>query len=297
MGWRILYIEEAISVKLYLDNIRIEKETGFLTIPLLDIHTIVIDNQMISITIPLIVKCSEYNINLVVCSIEHMPKASVISFNGNYQTPLILKKQIMWDEITKQCLHKLLIKNKIENQTDLLKHYNKNSNSIAKMVELASSIEIGDVTNREGLTAKIYFRALFGSDFKRFDDDVINAGLNYGYAILRSQISKSIIAKGLHPSLGIIHKGANNFFNLSDDIIEVFRPIIDEYVYLNLVDAMFLTKQNRIELIRCTTKDCLIKNQRQSVFNTIEIYIEKIINVFETGDLSGYETVRLIYGV
>lgn len=297
MGWRILYIEEAISVKLYLDNIRIEKETGFLTIPLLDIHTIVIDNQMISITIPLIVKCSEYNINLVVCSIEHMPKASVISFNGNYQTPLILKKQIMWDEITKQCLHKLLIKNKIENQTDLLKHYNKNSNSIAKMVELASSIEIGDVTNREGLTAKIYFRALFGSDFKRFDDDVINAGLNYGYAILRSQISKSIIAKGLHPSLGIIHKGANNFFNLSDDIIEVFRPIIDEYVYLNLVDALFLTKQNRIELIRCTTKDCLIKNQRQSVFNTIEIYIEKIINVFETGDLSGYETVRLIYGV
>ena len=297
MGWRILYIEEAISVKLYLDNIRIEKETGFLTIPLLDIHTIVIDNQMISITIPLIVKCSEYNINLVVCSIEHMPKASVISFNGNYQTPLILKKQIMWDEITKQCLHKLLIKNKIENQTDLLKHYNKNSNSIAKMVELASSIEIGDVTNREGLTAKIYFRALYGSDFKRFDDDVINAGLNYGYAILRSQISKSIIAKGLHPSLGIIHKGANNFFNLSDDIIEVFRPIIDEYVYLNLVDALFLTKQNRIELIRCTTKDCLIKNQRQSVFNTIEIYIEKIINVFETGDLSGYETVRLIYGV
>lgn len=297
MGWRILYIEEAISVKLYLDNIRIEKETGFLTIPLSDIHTIVIDNQMISITIPLIVKCSEYNINLVVCSIEHMPKASVISFNGNYQAPLILKKQIMWDEITKQCLHKLLIKNKIENQTDLLKHYNKNSDAIAKMVELASSIEIGDVTNREGLTAKIYFRALFGSDFKRFDDDVINAGLNYGYSILRSQISKSIIAKGLNPSLGIIHKGANNFFNLSDDIIEVFRPIIDEYVYLNLVDALFLTKQNRIELIRCTTKDCLIKNQRQSLFNTIEIYIEKILNVFETGDLSGYETVRLIYGV
>ena len=97
MGWRILYIEEAISVKLYLDNIRIEKETGFLTIPLSDIHTIVIDNQMISVTIPLIVKCSEYNINLVVCSIEHMPKASVISFNGNYQAPLVLKKQIMWD--------------------------------------------------------------------------------------------------------------------------------------------------------------------------------------------------------
>ena len=179
----------------------------------------------------------------------------------------------------------------------MLKHYNKNPDSIAKMVELASSIEIGDVTNREGLTAKIYFRALFGSDFKRFDDDVINAGLNYGYAILRSQISKTIIAKGLNPSLGIIHKGANNFFNLSDDIIEVFRPIIDEYVYLNLVDALFLTKQNRIELIRCTTKDCLIKNQRQSLFNTIEIYIEKILNVFETGDLSGYETVRLIYGV
>lgn len=65
MGWRILYIENASAVRLYLDNIRIESTNGELTVPLSDIHTLVIDNQMITITIPLIVKCCEYNINLL----------------------------------------------------------------------------------------------------------------------------------------------------------------------------------------------------------------------------------------
>ena len=79
-----------------------------------------------------------------------------------------------------------------------------------------------DKSNREGLAAKVYFHELFGLDFRRFDDDIINAGLNYGYAILRSQISKTVIAKGLNPCLGIFHKGYDNPFNLSDDIIEVY---------------------------------------------------------------------------
>lgn len=115
MGWRIVYIEDAKSVKLYLDNVRIEKEVGVLTIPLSDIHTLIIDNQMISLTVPLLNKCSDYNINLVLCDLEHMPNVMLNPFNGNYQTPLMLKKQIEWSNEIKKILHVKIIKNKIEN--------------------------------------------------------------------------------------------------------------------------------------------------------------------------------------
>ena len=94
MGWRIIYIEDANSVKLYLDNVMIVRNNEKLTIPLSDIHTLVIDNQMITLTVPLINKCCDYNINLIICSLEHMPTSLISPFFGNYQSPLILKKQI-----------------------------------------------------------------------------------------------------------------------------------------------------------------------------------------------------------
>lgn len=114
MGWRIIYIEEAMNVRLYLDNLKVEKETTEVTIPLTDIHSLIIDNQKVTLTIPLIAKCAEYNINLIICSIEHMPTALMQPYNGNFQTPLMIKKQMEWDSSTKSIIHKFIIKNKIK---------------------------------------------------------------------------------------------------------------------------------------------------------------------------------------
>lgn len=295
MGWRIIYIEEAKGVRLYLDNIKIEKENGELTLPLADIHTLVIDNQMVSITVPLIVKCSEYNINLIICSIEHIPTSIVSPISGNFQSAMMLRKQMGWNEQIKSIIHQKIVKNKIENQYNLLKHLNLSMDTIGKLVNFSYEVYPFDSTNREGLSAKLYFRELFGSEFKRFEDDVVNAGLNYGYSILRSQISKSIIAKGLSPSLGIFHKGYNNPYNLSDDIIEVFRPLIDEYVYKKLLDALIFKRENRLELIACTAKDAYICGKKQSLFNVIKIYLEKIIECFEENNPDKFESVSLVY--
>lgn len=295
MGWRIIYIEEANSVKLYLDNIKVITNTSEALVPLSDIHTLVIDNQMVTMTVPLLNKCAEYNINVILCSLEHLPTCEITSINGNFQSPQILKKQIEWSESIKDLIHQKIMKNKIENQAMLLKHLNKSSDVYDHLMKYANEVNLKDITNREGLAAKIYFRELFGPEFKRFNEDVLNAGLNYGYAILRSQISKTIVAKGLNPTLGIIHKGYNNPFNLSDDIIEVFRPIVDEYVYKKMVGTILFSRNNRIELIECTTKDIYIMDQRQSIFNGIKIFIEQIMTCFETGDVDAYKSVKLIH--
>ncbi len=297
MGWRIIYIENAMSIRLYLDNLKIEKETTEVTIPLSDIHSLIIDNQKVTMTVPLINKCSEYNINLILCSIEHMPQTIIQPYSGNFQSPLMLKKQMEWNSVTKNILHKLIIKNKITNQIDLLKHLNRGVEVITKLNQFAEEVNEGDTLNREGLSAKMYFRNLFGSTFKRFEDDVINIGLNYGYSIFRSQISKTLIAKGLLPCIGIIHIGYNNPFNLSDDIIEVFRPLVDWYVYTHLKEALIFKKEHRLDLIKLSTTDVLIKGTRQTLLNAISIYIDRILDVFETGDISKYEEIHLIYGI
>ncbi len=297
MGWRIIYIEEAMNVRLYLDNIKIEKETNEVTIPLSDIHSLIIDNQKVTMTVPLISKCAEYNINLIICSIEHMPKALIQPYVGNYQSPLVLKKQIEWDQNTKKVLHKLIIKNKINNQIDLLKHLNLDIDVIQKLIQFSSEVLEGDPLNREGLASKMYFRTLFGKTFKRFEEDVMNFGLNYGYSILRSQISKTLIAKGLTPCLGIFHIGYNNPFNLADDLIEVYRPLVDYYVYNNLRDALIFKKDHRIDLIKLTTSDVIIQRNKQTLLNSLNIFLNKIMDVFETGDIAKFEEVHLLYGI
>lgn len=123
---------------------------------------------------------------------------------------------------------------------------------------------------------------MFGENFIRFDEDIINAGLNYGYSIFRSLISSIIVAKGYLPNIGIFHKGKQNMFNLSDDIIEVFRPIVDDYVLNNMVDDILFKQEHRESLIQLTNKKVKIDNRKQTIPNAIHIYLENIFKELES---------------
>lgn len=152
---------------------------------------------------------------------------------------------------------------------------------------ISKSVASGDTTNREGYAARLYFKSLFGDDFKRDDETGINAALNYGYAILRSFIAKTIVAYGLEPSLGIHHKSQLNQFNLADDIIEPYRPIIDNFVYQNYVDwgeEFFTPQKAELQLLlNCAIE---IDGNRHSVANAIELTIQSIIFSFENEEIA-----------
>ena len=124
MGWRTIYIEEANTARLYLDNIKIERDEGDLLLPLRDIHTIVFDNYRLNITAALLSKCSEFNINIVICSKEHKPSSVLLPISGNYRGAEILKKQIQWSDEMKGKIHRFIIRNKIRNQCGLLCFFN-----------------------------------------------------------------------------------------------------------------------------------------------------------------------------
>ena len=281
MGHRVIYVEKCEYLRLYLDNLKVMVKDNDILFPISDIQILVIDNYQSNISVPLINKLTENNVCTIICGVDHLPKSYILPINGNFATSGNINKQITWEKERKALLHSIIVKYKIENQIEILKQNNKSHEVIKKLYEFVDSIELDDRTNREGLAAKMYFRELFGSDFIRFDDDVINAGLNYGYSIFRSLITSIIVAKGYIANIGIFHKGKQNMFNLSDDIIEVFRPIVDDFVYNTMRDEILFKQEHREKLIQLTNKKILIDSRKQTIANAINQYLDSIFNYLD----------------
>lgn len=285
MSWRVLYIEESDKLSLYLDNIKITKNDENILVPISDIHSLIIDNYKILLSVHLINALSKANVNVVFCGVDHLPQTIFFPLFGNYNAAESLKVQLKWNHLRKEIVHQEIVKRKIKHQKLLLKYLHKSGSETDNLKKYIKEVELADKTNREGLAAKQYFQALFGKEFKRFEKDIVNAGLNYGYAILRSQISKTLVAKGVNTTIGIFHKNPTNKFNLSDDIIEPFRPIIDYWVYSNLMEEKLFLRDHRLEIIKQTTKDVYFKSKKQTIFNAISMYVDSILSFLSTGEL------------
>lgn len=158
----------------------------------------------------------------------------------------------------------------------------KSKNTISKlgMYEKNILIEGKEAEHQEAIAARMYFQELFGKNFKRFNDDGINSALNYGYALLRSLISSKIVAKGFHPSLGIHHKSQFNNYNFSDDIIEIFRPMVDYVVYFNQKEETELSKELRQKLLLVLTQKVYWKNKKYELSQVIDYFLDNIRNYF-----------------
>ena len=274
-------MEKCEYLHLYLDNLKVEIKGNDILFPIADIQILVIDNYKSNMSVPLINKLTEHNVCTILCGVDHLPKSYILPMNGHFSASGNIEKQIAWKHERKGELHAQIVKHKILNQIEILKQNAKSSDVTKKLYEFLDSVSFDDKTNREGLAAKMYFRELFGDDFIRFDEDVINAGLNYGYSIFRSLITSIIVAKGYLPNLGIFHKGKQNMFNLSDDVIEVFRPIVDHYVYTNMREDLFFKQQHKENLIQLTNKRVMIDERKQTISNAINVYLDSIFHFLD----------------
>ena len=209
----------------------VKRENDEKYIHLSEIDTIIVDSVSVSISAYLLKEVADNKINIIFCDENHNPFGEVIPYYSKHNTSKMIKEQIKWKMSDKDKMWSEIVKNKIINQALLLKRIEllKYEHILSYIDEVSS----GDKTNREGHAAKVYFNALFGNDFVRNSDDAINAALNYGYAILLSIINKEVINNGYLTQLGIHHKNEFNEFNLSCDLMEPFRIVIDNFVYYN----------------------------------------------------------------
>lgn len=231
MSFRTVVITRQSKISYKNRFLVVKQENDEKYIHLSEIDTIIVDSISVSISAYLLKELADNKINIIFCDEKHNPFGEVVPYYSKHNTSKMIKEQIKWKVSDKDKIWAEIVKNKIMNQALLLKK----TKSLKYKLILSYIDEVvdGDKTNREGHAAKVYFNALYGNDFVRNSDDSINAALNYGYAILLSTINKEIINNGYLTQLGIHHKNEFNKFNLTCDLMEPFRIIIDNFVYYN----------------------------------------------------------------
>ena len=246
MGWKTIVIGCESKVSLTLNRMRITIDDEYQNIPLSDIDTVIFSHIGVVITIPLLSKLVENNINIIVCDDKNDPIGIFQPFNNHSLVFKRLNNQLNWKLTRKKKFWKIIIEQKIQSEIDALTIEKKNDLVIKQLNVYKDSVYTDDQTNREAIAARSYFQELFGNGFTRDDNNVVNAALNYGYKIIASYISKCITSRGLITQLGVHHIGESNPFNLTYDFIEPFRVFIDLWVYENIKSSFSTYEKTEI---------------------------------------------------
>ena len=230
--------------------IKMKDDPDFIrTVPVEDIGFVLLENQQISITIPLLNALADNNVAVILCTDKMMPNAMFLNLDSNSVQGERYRDQINASEPLKKNLWKQTVEAKIRNQAALLDKLDKDGSQLKPYWQ---NVKSGDADNREGIAAKIYWDALFGDDFMRYrTGGSPNEMLNYGYTILRAAVARSLMGSGLFPALGIYHRNRYNAFPLADDIMEPYRPYVDEIVFdLYANGETELNKDVKAELLK-----------------------------------------------
>ncbi len=232
MGFRTVVVTRH-SKCTYKNGYLVVKDDEVSMIHISEIDTLIFETPSVSITGVLLSELAENKVCVIFCNEKHLPQGQYVPFSSNYMSSSRKVEQSNWDESLKDLVWVNIVSDKIRKQSEVLKHFAR-IREYEMLESYVNEILPGDITNREGLAAKVYFNSLFDSGFDRRDDgDLCNVCLNYGYAILLAMVSREIVKNGYDLSLGLHHKGVYNPYNLACDVMEPFRPIIDYLVVAN----------------------------------------------------------------
>ncbi|MEG0919734.1 MAG: type II CRISPR-associated endonuclease Cas1 [Anaerovoracaceae bacterium] len=281
MTWRTIVINEHSKLSyqnnylIYKSDILVEK------IHISEINTLFLETTNISITTALIYKLIEKDVRIIFCDNKYNPIGEINPYYGCHDTSKKINQQILWDEKTKIDVWTKIIKQKIMNQKSMLEILGYYKEAI-KLMSYIEQLEPFDVTNREGHAAKVYFNALFGKDFTRDNNCDINAFLDYGYTLILSIFNREIIKNGRLTQLGLKHSNYFNPYNLSSDIMEPFRVIIDEKVKSMEYETFTKGKHKLFEIFE---EQYTYNNKHMYLVNIVEHYVKKVIDALDNNKL------------
>jgi CRISPR-associated protein Cas1 len=209
-----------------------------------------------------------------------MPNGVFLPFHQHSRYTEVSNQQLTWSEPFKKSIWKKIVINKVENQIALLEYFGFNT---FEMKPYLSKIKSGDSTNIEAIVASYYWNIIFSNTlyyYTREMDNIRNKALNYGYAIIRSAVARGLVASGFTPFFGLHHKNRLNSFNLVDDMMEVFRCVVDKEVYVMFeeegLDDEVLTKDIKKRLISLLEASFTIENKKYSTLSAITLYVDSL---------------------
>lgn len=273
MTWRTIYISDHCHLS-YKNNALLIRTDDVQSVYLDEINTIILDSNAISLSTYLMNELVKAKVKVIVCDEKHNPCFELVPYHVAYDSSRVIAKELSIDNSFNDQLWKQIIKFKIHYQATVLKKFNRDSS--VKLDNYSLEVEIGDTTNREGHAAKVYFNSLFGIDFSRDQDCNINAYLDYGYTILLSMFNRELVNAGYITQIGIHHKGATNPYNLSCDLMEPFRPIIDGFAFMN--QSIDFCKEQRIKLIELLNEKYKYQDKNMYFNQVVNLYVNNLMN-------------------
>ncbi len=280
MAYRNIFI--ANTANLFTKNEQLIVDNGeIFSFPIEDIRCVLVDDYQSTISVALISKFAQAGVTLIVCDQKHLPTAALNPINVYSRQLKQLKLQIAQSLPSKKRLWQQIVVSKIQNQAICLELMEKEKADVLK--NLSETVRSGDPSNVEGRAAATYFKSLFGKDFRRDLDIPVNAALNYGYAIIRALICRTLCLYGFEPSLAIHHCSELNNFNLADDIIEPFRPFIDLVVAKSLFSYEEFTTADKAILLKSINASVQLGKEKTSVANAIEKTVQSYADALKDG--------------
>lgn len=292
MVWRSVMISRPAKLRREHYSLAIEQEqTAF--VPFEDIAVIMLNHREISLTHPVLSACGEYGISLFATGDTHHPSGVFLPFLSHSRATRWLRFQLDMPRPLAKQTWAAIVRKKVANQAACLKLAG--IEGADRLADYVHRVRSGDSTRIEGQAAAFYFTQLFGKEFHRGQERWLNSALDYGYAVLRGTIARGLVAHGLLPSLGLFHASEQNAFNLADDLIEPFRPLVDLHVAKQRGhDKAELLPSDKAELIALLNVDMGMPSGATAALNAIELAVESLARIYESGAEGVLELPTLI---
>lgn len=230
MAWRSVIISNPAQLSCKQGRMQIVQGGETVSVPLEDIAVLVIDHPQVTLTAHLLSACADCQLAVITVNQSHIPNGIFHAYLPHSRALKVMRQQLALTEPHKKRLWQTVIRQKLINQAAVLANA-RLQDAFEELSGLAHQVRSGDPDNYEAHGAQIYFSALFGKGFNRSDEIALNAALNYGYSIVRGAIARSLVSHGFLPAFGLHHCSEQNAFNLADDLLEPYRPVVDQFVY------------------------------------------------------------------
>ena len=290
---RTLYFGNPTRLSVQQQQLLIKTDEKETTVPIEDIGVVVIDHYQTTVSHAVLHLLLENNVALITCNDKHHPTGLLLNLDGHTQQSEKFKAQIEASEPLKKQLWQQTMKAKINNQTAVLEKWEIDNSYLKKVVQLVLS---GDTGNQEAQAARYYWKMLFNEEEpffmrERFGD-YPNNFLNYGYAILRATVARSLVGSGLLPTLGIHHSNKYNAYCLADDIMEPYRPYVDHLVkeiINDMPEERELTTVIKRKLLEIPALDIMIDGKASPLMVGLQRTTASVAKCFEG------ETKKILY--
>lgn len=285
MAWRTLLIQR--ESRLRAKNRQLICDDGHHpgSVAMEELAVVILDTPAVLLSSAVLASLCDAGAAVVVCDAKHTPSGMLLPFHQHSRQAAVAAQQIGWKRPFCKRVWQAVVRRKILNQAKCLQRLR--IEGADRLRHFVRHVDSGDTGNVEGRAAQFYWKCLFGTEFRRAghrssDPGRVNAALNYGYAVARAAVARSITAHGLLPCLGVHHDNQLNAFNLADDLLEPLRPVVDHFVYrlANLWEdpgQVELDRDDRVALAAVGALQLLIGGERRALIPGSDLMAQSLV--------------------